>query len=440
MRVYLRVSTVPRSAQIEWLESKSPWPLAFAVLIGGGLALKTFSGVSVLEVVAVAVLPVLLQWFRQNRQLSIFIYLLVLWMVGIVVSNAFHGLALVVTQNELQVPLYIGLSSLLLSWVSKGFQERLLGMVLGAAVSSVIYMVMYPSEVFIFDPWKFGLALPVSVAALALAGIIAPNHRWLSIAILSLVGVSSWSTNFRSMTGVALVAMLLAYWYSRPGRSRSRLSLIKLFVALVCLVAVVFAAYALVASSGALPDEAAAKYQNQIKGGNVLVAARPELVGSYYAILQSPLIGLGSGGALDSMSQTKAIQGLANVGAVVSSPELVRLFGGGVNSHSLLLSAWVQVGVLGMLPWAYLIYLGLQNIVQRRKRRGTLFMMTFWAVAVTWDTLFSPYSSHMHVMIGAFVAVMTWPNPERDELKALSSEEISSTGSNGGPIKPAVAL
>lgn len=417
--IYTKRVTRP-DAKASTKKDKS-FPIAFAVLIGGALALRSFSGVSALDGVALLLLPVLLFWFRKNRRLTIFVTLLALWMLGLILSNTLHGVARISTANELQIPLYIGVSSLLLSWLARGSIQRLLGVVLGASLSSVLYLYVYPSEYFPQDPWKFGLALPVTIAALTLVTIVFPHRRVLPIVILASVMAYSGLNDFRNMAGVSLVGLILAIVYSRSPKTDSRFQLVKLAVGLVALVAVTFSAYALVASSGVLSYESEAKYQRQIQGGNVLLAARPELIGSFYAISSSPIVGLGSGASMDSLSQARTYEGLRAVGADLSEVAQRRLFGDGINSHSLLFSAWVNAGILGMLPWGYLIYLGLRAVVDRRPRASVLFLTSFWAVAVAWDTLFSPYSAHMQIMIGAFVALMTWAGPAQASTSAAKS-------------------
>jgi hypothetical protein len=170
----------------------------------------------------------------------------------------------------------------------------------------------------------------------------------------------------------------------------------------------VFAGYSHLAAAGSLGESAQLKYQAQSQGGNLLAAARPESVVSYYAIKANPLLGRGSDGQLDADERAHVFSTLARAGANTSLKEQDRLLGQGINSHSQAFSAWVHAGVLGFLPWLYMIYLGVRRLTRRSLPTALQPLLAMWVAQVIWDALFSPWTPHTHVVLGAFVALVTF--------------------------------
>lgn len=387
--------------------------LGIAVLVGAlcVVTVPMTSDITAFDVLAVLMSPVAYSWARQNRKLRVFMMLAGVWAFAILISDQIHGVPLRATVNALVLPVMLFFCSAMLGWLARRGTRNLQGVLLGLVLSHIVYVNVSPSGYFTENPWKFGLALPVTLLALTLATFPKRAGKTLPVLILAASAVYSMFHDFRSMAGISLVAIIIIIALRRRPRRDRKFPMTKLFVGLLSLVFLSYWSYGLIASSGVLPYEAQAKYQAQVGQGNILVAARPELVGSAYAIGASPIIGLGTGGNLDSDVVRDALTTLHDSGAVVTRSEQARLFGGGVNSHSLLFTAWVGAGLLGALPWAYMIHLGLRAIVRRLPNGRLLPLTVFWALAMGWDILFSPYQPHLHLLLAGFVAFMTWKDP-----------------------------
>jgi hypothetical protein len=400
-----------------------------------------------LDAIAAFISPVLIPFAWKHRDLRRFVVLVALWIASILVSDQVHGVGFGRTLGGLALPALLGLSVMMLSWLAKGSPARLRAVVVGAVLSHLIVVLVNGTTFFDINPWKYGLALPVTLLALALVAGPSKSSTRLSVIVLAASAVYSFMNDYRSMAGIAAAATVILLVLRRPAKRviqhptikpgskpsvviskqpvirarkatkppRRKHPMIQLFLGLLVVVYAAYASYALAASEGLLPDEAQAKYQAQVQQGNLLVAARPEVVGSFFAVKASPLLGLGTGGKLDAESQTEALNVLSASGAMIANIQQVRLFGDGVNSHSLLFSGWVSSGILGALPWAFMLYLGMRAIAYRRPGSEMLPLAVFWALAASWDILFSPYQPHLHILLAAFVVLVTWKQPVEAE-------------------------
>jgi hypothetical protein len=408
--------------------------IAVCVTLLAAISFRAFKSVTALEICAAALFLVLVSWAWKHQDLRRFLVLIVLWLASIAVSDQIHNVGVGATVGSLALPVLLGLSTLMLGWIARGSRSRLRAVAIGASLSHVIFMAANGTTYFEVNPWKYGLALPVTLLALVLVAGFTRATTGLSIAVLAASGIYSFFNDFRSMAGLALAAIIIMLVLRRPPKPSRKHRMIKLFLGLLVVVYASYGAYALAASAGLLPSEATAKYQAQIQQGNLLIAARPEVVGSLHAVVSSPLFGLGTGGELDQDSMSSALNMLYSSGATIGIEQQARLFGQGVNSHSLLFSGWTASGVLGALPWAFLIYLGMRAIAYRQPGGEILPLTVFWALASSWDILFSPYQPHAHILLAAFVVLVTWK--QADDLHSdpdLPAQQTRTEREGGRP-------
>lgn len=384
------------------------WETLIALSILAAASLQHFGAITALDAAALTLSPVIFSVAWKNPDLKRFGHLTCLWLVAIVLSDQIHRVPIGNTVSSLILPALLMLSTVAMAWVARGSRGRMRAVIVAAMASHIVFNVIYGTTYFSVNPWKYGLALPVTVLALGLFAGVGKARTLLSVGILAASGAYSFLNDFRSMSGLALAAIVLILFLRRPPKPGRKFAMTKLFVGLIVVGYAAYGAYAFAASEGMLPAEAAAKYQMQVRQGNLLIAARPEIVGSLHAIQTSPLVGLGTGGQLDSEARSDVFSTLYEAGATVNKEQQLRLFENGVNSHSLLFSSWVSAGILGALPWAFLIFLAMRAIAKRTVRGGFAPLAVFWGLATSWDVLFSPYQPHLHIVIGAFVVLMTW--------------------------------
>lgn len=323
---------------------------------------------------------------------------------SIVLSNLIHGIDPRTTLVQAAIPIVIASLSGLLLWFGRKRPSDIAWVCLGAVGSHLIFVLTNGTTYFDVNPWKYGLALPLTLCLMFIVLLLPVGTKTLTIMALISAGIYSFFADFRSMAAIAIAAIVFVVVFNGRRQFRLKLGLSGLGTLLFIIVVGGYALYWWAVSSGLMPQELESKYEFQLNSGNILLVARPELIGSWIAISAAPVIGLGSMPALDQVQMAQAVETLAGVGAVVTPDELERLFGAGLNSHSLLFGAWVRSGVLGALPWLFMIYLGIRSMTSKKTPKAFVPLASFWTLVVTWDNLFSAYQPHLPVMMGAFVA------------------------------------
>jgi len=242
------------------------------------------------------------------------------------------------------------------------------------------------------NPWKYGLALPISILAIL---FIVRNRLLFGLAVTTLAAVSI-ASNFRSWTAIlAITAALVVFERSSwtvPSASRV-ISLGLVTLAAVGLVAwLVFKA----STAGLLGDYLEQRTNNQLSAseGNLLLGGRPEW-GAAIALFRENPLGIGIGVTPSSEDYWLAIrnmplgsQGLQDISNVAKS-----FLQGQVNLHSVFWTFWAVYGVAGMIfSFLALVYLAhattlaVAKLQRLNVRAATVLLM----LSTTWDILFSP--------------------------------------------------
>jgi hypothetical protein len=176
-----------------------------------------------------------------------------------------------------------------------------------------------------------------------------------------------------------------------------------------------YSAYSQLASSGAFGENARERYVAQFEENSSPLSARPEMALSFVAIRHDPFIGRGGKVGFSTSERLEAL-GLVHSLGVQSTPNGVRrLVGNGINSHSILLGTWVEVGVLGAIPWIALLVFLSGSVVQAFRRNYPFAPLLLFGVAsLGWDLLFSPWSRGYEILAGIWIALAIvsgrWPN------------------------------
>lgn len=154
-----------------------------------------------------------------------------------------------------------------------------------------------------------------------------------------------------------------------------------------------YVAYVSVARSGQLGERAYRKYMTQSRSAyGLLFAGRPQVLGGLLAAYRSPIVGYGS-------------WPLDREGFFAEACELLDLhldplyYAKGyplIPTHSHVLCAWVENGVMGLLFWSYAFYLFARGTVARYAddRRFGLFLVIS-CVSALWHIVFSPMSGRL---------------------------------------------
>lgn len=276
-----------------------------------------------------------------------------------------------------------------------GSYRRVLVAVSGLLTSSMVGYVVQPTTFERGQPWKFGVgfALTLGICLLLARLPIAKNPRLLGAVLVALacVHVILSARSLGLITGVTGLIVISA------GRTRQRkrrgLSKVKIALAILLLaVALPYGSffYAKAASSGALGAAAEAKYNSQGHGRlGILIGGRPEFVTGLVAVARHPWFGFGSYAPLDGDLSGQAVATLNGLGYTVLQPPSDGLESR-IPTHSLILQAWVEGGLLALPFWLCVLAVILGSF-GRALKGSPQAAVVLLGVNLLWDVFFSPY-------------------------------------------------
>lgn len=267
--------------------------------------------------------------------------------------------------------------------------------------------------------WKFGIG-----PALLTAAILPSLWRLLKnpddcslyrrIAFLHFTfGVFSFFLNARSFAGLAILTGFFVWFYPMYKGRRIAASGIVISLGLFLLLAVSLVnVYSLGASSGFFGEEARSKYETQVMYGNstfdILIGGRSESLVSTIAISDSPFIGHGSW-AKDYRYAALYLELRARFSEV--APDMLyrdSMKDGLIPSHSYLLGAWVEAGVLGALFWVVVVWISFFKVIPAAVERSDVIgLLALLLLPVfLWNIFFSPFGANVRVEAAGVMTIL----------------------------------
>lgn len=412
--------------------------LAFAIPLLLFVELSVIGRLFLPEVLLLILLPVLVTRQTLGRVPRWLIVLALMWLFGQVLTDTVRNSAFADYARGWANIAFTITNVLALILLLSDNRRRILLFGLGLAAGFVLQYYLNPGLYAASQPWKFGLGWPITLFGVLLVsqGPLV-RRRLVPPLVLAILAVVNLDYGFRSLAGVCflgsayLVLQLLPR--SRPAQV-TRLPFRRLLT--VCVVGVAAAAlfmqlYSYSAQSGLLGLSAQRKYQEEAGGAwGLILGGRPEALVSVQAILDSPIIGHGSW-AKNSFYTDLFAQRLASYGytlpyaSVPGEPGLIP-------THSYLLGAWVDAGMLGGLFWLAVLLVPavvLANLFATRLPLSPL--AAFAAFALTWDVLFSPYGATGRLTAPFYIVVLlvTWQQLRSAALDG--SVQTTAPGSSG---------
>jgi hypothetical protein len=157
------------------------------------------------------------------------------------------------------------------------------------------------------------------------------------------------------------------------------------------------------ARSGMLGKSAKETYDMQAYGEyGLFLGGRSEVLVSSRAILDSPFLGHGSW-AKDQQYSTLLTELRRKAGYGIAAEGEEDL----IPTHSHLLGAWVEAGLLGAIFWAWVLTLPVRVLFRTHILMDRLIpLMVFFAFLSIWDMLFSPYGAMARFVTPYYGVVM----------------------------------
>lgn len=374
------------------------------------------------DIVAIVLFPIMLMVVPNKKRLIKpmlpLLFLSLVWLAGAILTDIWVGSAPEdLARGWAKISLFIVHASVLFL-LARGNIRILAIYLIGLGLADVVSATLSPNQLQQIQPWKFGLGrgcLMISVGLVVFLGSKTSLLRWLPLALVGIIALISLFLNARSLFGVALLSILYALGaallVSRPAFQRvlNPKSFFLVILLGLLLGQIFISGYGKLAQQGVFGDEARSKYEMQTADNmSLLQGGRPESIVSVQAIKDSPIIGHGSW-ARDMYYTDMYFYELKQRGLVADAQfyNFNKSQDGLIPSHSHLLGAWVETGILGVAIWIYALILAFKSLYAVLKL-GALpgMLVTAIAFSVFWDVLFSPFASDGRIWMSAYLCIL----------------------------------
>ena len=388
--------------------------VAFATPTLLWMEIEIVGRIFVSEIVLIGLLPFLL--LARGRMLAapmpaMFLALAALWLAGQIVTDLvreteFRDYARGWTRIAFTVLNFCAIYLLV-----HGSRYRFVLFALGLACGGLLSYLINPSEFAEEWPWKFGIGLSTAVIA-ALVSLSRPMATIPFLPALPLLLVCAYSVTVgsRALAGVTFAASFYVLFQQMFGRrsdapTRGSLGRILLFCAAgVGLAGFLLGAFGLAVEKGYTDERSAQIFERQREGGlGLLFGGRSEIFASAQAVMDRPILGHGSWAKnpdyvvriLDARLHGYDIHYMSRLDMDL------------IPTHSHLMGAWVEAGILGALLWMWVIFLVLRvlsTLYLSREPLGPLIALI--GFLMLWDVLFSPFGAERRLTVPFSLVLM----------------------------------
>ena len=290
-----------------------------------------------------------------------------------------------------------------------GKRRRIVLFTIGLALGGILCYYFNPHIYAADYPWKFGVG--ESLTWLVIISVCGVKARWffLRISIISFAIAVNLYLGFRSYAGICFLTATYVFfqwlWVLKDAK-KINLSLRNLVVIGLVFFAVSFIflkTYGHMARQGMLGQNARQKYEQQAGGElGLLIGGRSEILVSFRAIMDSPIIGHGSW-AKDYRYVNELIYLKRILGYYPGQSNELGL----IPTHSHLFGAWVEAGILGAVFWIWVLSLPIRGMVMLIGVKESLTpLFVFFGFLLIWHVLFSPFGAELRFIIPYCIVVM----------------------------------
>ncbi len=259
----------------------------------------------------------------------------------------------------------------------------------GIALGQILGYFFNPNDYALDYPWKFGYGSAVTVLVILASSMhFTRTGRFISAAVMLAMGAVNFYMGFRSLGSICLLGgwMLLVKQSYHSGLGNA----VRMALLSGAAIAVTIIFYDFGASRSYFGEVERAKYQMQSSGEmGVLLGARSEILASAQAVKDSPVIGYGSWAKDPKYAQIMADE-LAQLGYEVQGVMESDL----IPTHSYLMGAWVEAGVVGAIFWLFGLLLIARTLIASYDGKSILMpLIIFEAFNFLWSIPFSPFGA-----------------------------------------------
>ncbi|WP_460136620.1 hypothetical protein [Pseudomonas sp. S1_E04] len=407
----------PLKKHVERDRSRLKIALRFTPLLIGFVASQklSFGGeIYIGEILALIYLALNLGTLKLGKSIGTLVVFGVIWAICQFISDQVNQSDVMDSVKGVGAPLVFLCTFIALSIYFDRDNQRMPSFLLGAYLGAIPQFILFPSEYFLGNAWKWGIAqLVIALFGMVYTFFIARKKNLHLILFVSVFSIFSLFNDSRSM---AIFPILAATAYILLSRKKfaAALNSIKGPFAATKMVFLIFAflllinaVFTVIFSSDwfldKLPEESAKKFQIQASGEyGALLGGRSEMLVSVGAFLDKPLFGHGSwakdtGGYQDKLTALKYALGYSEKDEANYNTDLIPV-------HSYLMGGLVWAGVGGGLFWIVMSRWLLIEFIKNFRFLGFYFYNGI--IELFWNILFSPFGASARWSTVLFIAAL----------------------------------
>lgn len=278
---------------------------------------------------------------------------------------------------------------------------------LGIALGQILAYFFNPNIYVESYPWKFGYGMAVTLLFVLISQtrVLEKKILFISNIILSM-GLLNFYMDFRSLGLICLLTGGFIFikdsaLFSYQNIKRNRI--INLIVLGSVSIYSISTFYNYSASEGWLGEEIREKNLLQSSGDmGLLLGGRAEILASSQAVIDSPIIGHGSW-AKDQKYADMLEYALSQYGYDITGTVESDL----IPTHSYIMGAWVEAGIVGAAFWLYALILTVRCLVATYQSNLPLLPLTvFIAFNLLWNIPFSPFGAEVRLYAAYDLSLM----------------------------------
>jgi hypothetical protein len=365
-----------------------------------------------------------------NRTAKTFFCLIVLFAVGVVISDVITGNFLAFFLRGFARPIAIGLNTLCLTLIIARSPRLMLDFALGMLPGACVG---YFQESQFHD---FGVAggykdfnakiEPIFRAGVIISGIFLYRyHRLLAAFVMMLPGFIV--VIYGSRSGAAfyfMAAITIGFIWLLKGRERRAIHMGAKFLtmtvlALVSVVSFAYLTYIYAAPEGLLGERQQVKFYEQsttrfgVSPLGLVFSGRTEVVAGLIAAINNPVVGLGSWPNIGEY----AVDAVDIAGETLSDVQYASAFLQRAAGHSIIIGSWFNNGIFALAFWVYFCILLFRVFLLQIRRDNLLTpMVVYIFFELSWHLLFSPLGPKSRLYVAIFAALAICLTDKRGPL------------------------
>lgn len=309
-------------------------------------------------------------------------------------------------------------------WARKILSIRIIALFfgMGLAINSAISV----GPLGVTNPLKFGWAMPICIALLA---IFQKEQKLVrQFGALALLAVLAVISDARSLLAICVLAALLVLWQLRPRSKNGKVSWFGTAAIIACLGGITYFAGSGLLVGGYLGGEAQARSVGQLNAsGSLILGGRPELAAAIALFRENPW-GFGAGVGVNYNDLQVAKAGMASINYDPNNGyvENYMFTKHAVEVHSVIGDLWASFGLPGLLLFGLLTWRVVKDASQAISQRTAGGLILFLTCLSFWNLFFSPFYSSI-TLLALCIGLIMQPCAARDNshsVKPMSGQTL----------------